>query len=172
MDKKKLFLWSLYDFANSIVYINFILYFAQWIVIDAGLSDFSYNIIFAITSILLLFTAPILASRTDLRGGAKWWLNASTFGTFLFYMLSTVFAWMNINVYLVAFMFLIGQYFYQLSFVFYNPMLDDIADESHKSRVSGIGNFASATICQFSNTATICIRASIFYSCFTHDGFL
>ena len=144
MDKKKLFLWSLYDFANSIVYINFILYFAQWIVIDAGLSDFSYNIIFAITSILLLFTAPILASRTDLRGGAKWWLNASTFGTFLFYMLSTVFAWMNINVYLVAFMFLIGQYFYQLSFVFYNPMLDDIADESHKSRVSGIGNFASA----------------------------
>ncbi|MBP6855579.1 MAG: MFS transporter [Candidatus Pacebacteria bacterium] len=144
MDKKKLFLWSLYDFANSIVYINFILYFAQWIVIDAGLSDFSYNVIFAITSIILLFTAPVLASHTDLRGGAKWWLNISTFATFFFYFLSAIFAWMGINVYLIAFMFLIGQYFYQLSFVFYNPMLDDIADELHKSRVSGIGNFASS----------------------------
>ena len=144
MNKKKLFLWSLYDFANSIVYINFILYFAQWIVVDAGLSDFSYNAIFAITSVILLFTAPVLASRTDSRGGAKWWLNVSTFATFFFYLLSAIFAWMNMNVYLIAFMFLIGQYFYQLSFVFYNPMLDDIADESHKSRVSGIGNFASS----------------------------
>jgi UMF1 family MFS transporter len=39
---------------------------------------------------------------------------------------------------------LVGQYFYQLSFVFYNPMLDEIADEAHKSRVSGIGNFSSS----------------------------
>lgn len=144
MDKKKLFLWSLYDFANSIVYINFILYFAQWIVVDAGLSDFSYNAIFAITSVILLFSAPVLASRTDLHGGAKWWLNVATIATFSFYMLSAIFAWMNVNVLLIALLFLVGQYFYQLSFVFYNPMLDDIADESHKSRVSGIGNFASS----------------------------
>lgn len=144
MNKKKLFLWSLYDFANSIVYINFILYFAQWIVVDAGLSDFSYNAIFAITSVVLLFTAPVLASRTDSHGSAKWWLNVSTFATFFFYFLSAIFAWMDMNVYLIALMFLIGQYFYQLSFVFYNPMLDDVADESHKSRVSGIGNFASS----------------------------
>ncbi|KKQ18989.1 MAG: Major facilitator superfamily [Parcubacteria group bacterium GW2011_GWC1_36_9] len=144
MNKKQLFLWSLYDFANSIVYINFILYFATWIVVDAGLSDFWYNAIFAITTVILLFTAPILAARTDLRGGRKYWLNISTIGTFLSYGLVAILAGINNNVLLIALLFLTGQYFYQLSFVFYNPMLDDIADETHKSRVSGIGNFASS----------------------------
>ena len=144
MNKKQLSLWSLYDFANSIVYINFILYFAQWIVVDAGLSDFWYNAIFAITTIILLFTAPILAARTDLHGGRKYWLNIATIATFLSYGLVAILAAVNSNVLLIAFLFLVGQYFYQLSFVFYNPMLDDIADEAHKSRVSGIGNFASS----------------------------
>ncbi|MEK7118363.1 MAG: MFS transporter, partial [Patescibacteria group bacterium] len=34
--------------------------------------------------------------------------------------------------------------FYQLSFVFYNPMLAEIADEAHRARASGIGQFANA----------------------------
>jgi len=144
MNKKQLSLWSLYDFANSIVYINFILYFAQWIVVDAGLSDFSYNAIFAITTVILLFTAPILAAHTDLHGGGKFWLNISTIGTFFFYGLVAILASVNANIWLIALLFLVGQYFYQLSFVFYNPMLDEIADDAHKSRVSGIGNFASS----------------------------
>ncbi len=144
MNKKQLFFWSLYDFANSIVYINFILYFAVWIVVDGGLSDFWYNAIFAITTIILLFTAPILATRTDLRGGRKYWLNIATIGTFLSYGLVAILAKMESNILLIALFFLIGQYFYQLSFVFYNPMLDDITDETNKSRVSGIGNFLSS----------------------------
>lgn len=144
MNKKQLFLWSLYDFANSIVYINFVLYFAVWIVVDGGLPDFWYNAIFAITTVILLFTAPVLAARTDLRGGRKHWLNMSTTGTAFFYALAAILAGTGSNVLLIALFFLVGQYFYQLSFVFYNPMLDDIADEAHKSRVSGIGNFASS----------------------------
>ena len=144
MNRKNLLVWSLYDFANSIIYINFILYFAQWIVVDAGLSDFSYNAIFAIATIILLFSAPILAARTDLYGGGKFLLNISTIATFFFYGLVAIFASINSNIWLIGLLFLIGQYFYQLSFVFYNPMLDDIADETHKSRVSGIGNFSSS----------------------------
>jgi len=144
MNKKQLFLWSLYDFANSIIYINFILYFAVWVVVDGGLSDFWYNAIFAITTVILLFTAPVLATKTDLRGGRKYWLNIATIGTFVFYGLVAILAGMNSNILLIALSFLIGQYFYQLSFVFYNPMLDDIADETNKSRVSGIGNFSSS----------------------------
>lgn len=144
MNKKQVWLWSLYDFANSIVYINFILYFAQWIVIDKGLSDFWYNAIFAITTIVLLFTAPILAARTDIYGGRKRWLNIATIGTFICYGLVAILAGMNSSILMIVLLFALGQYFYQLSFVFYNPMLDEIADEAHKSRVSGIGNFASS----------------------------
>ncbi|HEY4494293.1 MAG TPA: MFS transporter [Candidatus Paceibacterota bacterium] len=144
MNKKQLFLWSLYDFANSIVYINFVLYFAQWLVVDAGLSDFWYNAIFAVTTIMMLFTAPHLAAETDLRGGRKRWLNITTVATFVLYALTVILALKSANIWLIALVFLLGQYFYQLSFVFFNPMLDDIADTEHKSRASGIGNFASS----------------------------
>ncbi len=145
MDKKQLFLWSLYDFANSIVFVNFILYFSQWIVIDQGLPDFWYNAIFVITTCMLLLTAPILASFTDRYGGKKRYLNISTIGAFLGYGAAALLA--NIGgfpIFLIAFFFLIGQYFYLLSFTFYHPMLATIADEKHRTRASGIGQFANS----------------------------
>ncbi len=145
MDKKQITLWSLYDFANSIVFINFILYFGQWITINGGLSDFGYNALFAITTILLLFTAPSLAALTDKFGGRKFFLNISTVGTFVSYGLAACFAHWNIaNVYWIAFLFLLGQYFYQLAFIFYNPLIDQISDKEHRGRVSGIGIFSNA----------------------------
>ncbi len=60
MNRKNDFLWTLYDFANSIVTIVFFLYFSQWLVVDKGVSGFWYNMIFTVGSVLLLFTAPIL----------------------------------------------------------------------------------------------------------------
>ena len=144
MDKKKLFLWSLYDFANSIIYVNFVLYFAVWIVVDKGFSDFSYNLIFAISTLLLFATAPFLATRTDRKGGRKLFLNIATIGTFVGYGLTAILAGLNSDVWFIALLFLIGQYFYQLAFVFFNPMLEEIADEAYRSRASGIGQFSSS----------------------------
>ncbi|MEK7601622.1 MAG: MFS transporter [Patescibacteria group bacterium] len=145
MNKKKLFLWSLYDFANSIIYVNFLLYFAQWLVIDAGLPDFWYNAIFAVTTLILLATAPILAAQTDRNGGRKFFLNVATAGTFLSYSLAVAVAYFGTShIWAVALLFLLGQYFYQLSFVFYNPMLEEIADTEHRARASGIGQFSNA----------------------------
>lgn len=144
MNKKQLFLWSLYDFANSIVFINFLLYFGQWLVIDGGLSDFWYNATFAIATVLLIFTAPSLAALTDKYGGRKYFLNISTIGTFICYGLAALLAHnTSPNVLLITLLFLLGQYFYQLSFVFYQPMLADIADPEHRGRASGIGQFAN-----------------------------
>lgn len=145
MDKKNLFLWSLYDFANSIVYISFLLYFAQWLVIDAGLSDLWYNGLFAIATVFLLFSAPVMAARVDKHGGGKSFLNFATIATLVGYGGATFFAYLGIA-YLVpaAASFLIGQYFYQLSFVFYTPMLVQIATPEYRARASGIGQFANA----------------------------
>lgn len=146
MDKKKLFLWSLYDFANSIVLINFALYFSQWLVIDGGLSDFWYNSIFAMTSILLLFSAPALAAFTDKHGGRKYFLNIATLGTLLAHSFAVVFASLGSQyILLITLLILMGQYFYQLSFVFYNPLIEDISDEKYRARVSGIGQFANSS---------------------------
>lgn len=145
MDKKKLFYWSLYDFANSIIFINFLLYFSQWMVIDGGLSDFWYNAIFAITSIILFFSAPTLATFTDKHGGRKYLLNCATIGTFVGYGLATVLAFLGSQyIFAIAIFFLIGQYFYQLSFVFYNTLIEDVADIEHRARASGVGQFSNS----------------------------
>lgn len=144
MNKKKVFLWSLYDFANSIVFINFLLYFSQWLVLEGGLSDFWYNATFAISTILLFFTAPLLAAYTDKFGNRKSFLNWATIGTALCYGLSALFAMKGLNIVIVALFFLLGQYFYQLSFVFYNPLIEELSDKTHRGRVSGIGQFSNA----------------------------
>jgi len=145
MQKKNLFLWSLYDFANSIVYIAFLLYFAQWLVVDAGLSDFWYNALFAISTLLLLCSAPLLASRIDCRGGGKMFLNLATFGTAISYTAAVLCAYAGVEyMWVAAICFLVGQYFYQLSFVFYTPMLVQLAPEGSRARASGIGQFANA----------------------------
>lgn len=144
VNKKNLFYWSLYDFANSFVFINFLLYFSQWLVIDGGLSDFWYNALFAISSVLLLLSAPTLALFTDRYGGRKYFLKFATLGTALGYGFATLFAYTHQPMLLIALFFLIGQYFYQLSFCFYNPLLEDVADVSHRARASGIGQFSNS----------------------------
>ena len=145
MNKKKLFLWCLYDFANSFVFINFLLYFSQWLVIDGGLSDFWYNAVFAIATLLLIGSAPILAAYTDKHGGRKFLLNISTLGTFTFYSLAGLSAYIfPEQIFLITLFFLAGQYFYQLAFVFYNPMIDEVADSEHRTRASGIGQFSNS----------------------------
>jgi UMF1 family MFS transporter len=144
MNKKKIFYWSLYDFANSIVFINFLLYFSQWLVLDGGLSDFWYNATFAISTIILFFSAPVLAAYTDKFGNRKFFLNLATIGTALCYSLAAFSAMQGYHIFLIALFFLLGQYFYQLSFVFYNPLIVELSDNSHRGRVSGIGQFSNA----------------------------
>ncbi len=145
MNKKRLFQWALYDFANSIIFINFLLYFSAWMVIDGGLSDFWYNAVFAIASILLFLSAPTLASFTDKYGGRKYLLNFSTIGIFLSYGLAVFFAYLGTQyIFIIVVLFLLGQYFYQLSFVFYNTLIEDVADIEHRARAAGIGQFSNS----------------------------
>jgi UMF1 family MFS transporter len=145
MNKKNLYKWALYDFANSIVFINFLLYFSQWLVIDGGLSDLKYNIVFAVSSILLFFSAPTFASFADKYGGRRSLLNISTIGTVLGYGCAAGLAFLgNQYIIIITALFLLGQYCYQLSFVFYNSMIDDVADINHRARASGIGQLSNS----------------------------
>jgi len=143
MNKKKLFYRALYDFWNSFIFINFLLYFSQWLVIDKHFSDFSYNAIFSLSSLLLLFSAPILAHMTDKLGGRIYSLRIATLGTLISYTLSILLAYQDKNIRIIAGLFLIGQYFYQLSFCFHNPLIEDVTDIKHRASVSWIGQFAN-----------------------------
>jgi UMF1 family MFS transporter len=61
--------WYLYDFADAILIFNGVLYFPKWIVIESGAGELAYNVAFAITTVLLLVTAPITGHLSDVKYG-------------------------------------------------------------------------------------------------------
>lgn len=140
MNRKNIFVWTLYDFANSIFMIVFFLYFSQWLVVTNGVSDFWYNMLFTAGSLLLLITAPVLGSIADKTGGQQRCLNAITILTVVCLLGVTFTAlFFPQRVFLAALFFLVTNYFYQFSFIFYNALLHDIAPREQWGRVSGIG---------------------------------
>jgi UMF1 family MFS transporter len=140
MNKKNIILWTIYDFANSLVTIVFFLYFSQWLVVDHGVSDFWYNMIFTAGSALLLLTAPILGSIADKTGRQQKYFNRITILTFVCFLGATfVTLFFSQKVFLAALFFLLANYLYQFSFVFYNAFLHYIAPPEKWGRISGIG---------------------------------
>lgn len=140
MNRKNIFLWTLYDFANSIVVIVFFLYFSEWLVIDHGVSDFWYNMLFTIGSVMLLVTAPILGSIADKTYREQKYLNRITILTFFCFVLASIVTlFFSGKVFLAALFFLLANYLYQLSFVFYNVLLHHIAPPEKQGSISGIG---------------------------------
>ncbi len=137
-DKKNIFLWVLYDFANSIVSIVFFLYFSQWIVIDQEVADIWFNITFTISAVLLLFTVPTTGVLLD-----KYWrritgLRYTTLGTAVFYGICSIFAITGQSIPALI-TFTLGLYFYLLSFTFYTPLINDVSSSEKRGRVSGYG---------------------------------
>jgi UMF1 family MFS transporter len=142
--KKNIFLWSLYDFANSLVSIVFFLYFAQWIVIENGLSDLWFNLTFTVATLLLLITVPFVGVELDrcMRRitGLRW----TTIGTALLYAFCAIFAIQG-NEIGALITFTLGLYMYQLTFTFYTPLINDISIPEKRGKISGYGVMANYT---------------------------
>ena len=144
MGRRNVALWTLYDFANSIVFIAFFLYFSQWLVVEKGVSDLWYNVLFAVSSLLLLITAPIAGYIADRTGKQRQYISYVTVFTFLCFLLTAICTlFFTQKIWLAVTAFLFAQYFYQLSFVFYNALLRYIAPPEQWGRVSGIGQAGS-----------------------------
>lgn len=140
MNRRNIFFWTLYDFANSIVIVVFFLYFSQWLVVDKGISDLWYNLTFSIGSLLLLLTAPVLGSIADRTGRQQNYLNRITLVAFAFFLLASLTAlFYSQHVFTAILFFLLANYFYQFSFVFYNALLHFLAPREKWGRISGIG---------------------------------
>ena len=140
MNKTNIALWTLYDFANSIVIVVFFLYFSQWLVVEKGVSDFWYNMIFTAGSVLLLLTAPVLGSIADRTGRQQAYLNRITVVASLFFLATALITlFRSQSVFLASFCFLLSNYLYQFTFVFYNALLARIAPREKWATVSGIG---------------------------------
>lgn len=142
MNKNKLFLWSLYNFANSIVFITFLVYFSRWLVLDGGVPSAAYNLIFVVVAVLLLLSAPNMASMADIRGNRVAWLRFATAGVAISYMTVALLAHMGMA-WPAFFVLIIAYYFFQLAYVFCDPLINDVSDKENRARASGIFQFSS-----------------------------
>ena len=134
--KKNIFLWSLYDFANSIIMIVFLFYFSQWLVVDSGRPDWWYNATLVVSSLLLILAGQRLdVTRNKLSG-----LRITSIWMFIFYLSTAiVMLFIPLQAFLAAVLFTLAMYFYLLSFVYYTPMINDISDETNRGWISGLG---------------------------------
>ncbi|HEU6448897.1 MAG TPA: MFS transporter [Verrucomicrobiae bacterium] len=135
--------WYLFDFANSILIINGTLYFPQWLVVDNKVSGSIYNLIALLTSILLIISAPFFGARADKNNKCFFYLSLNSLGLFISGLaLSVAGLYMQAGTGRnVACLICFGAvlYFYQLSLVFYNALLNPLAKAGEVSKVSGVG---------------------------------
>jgi MFS transporter, UMF1 family len=140
--RQNIWLWVLYDFANSIVSIVFFLYFSQWTVIDRGITDLNFNLTFTVAALLLLFTVPLTGTLLDKSLRRISGLRCSTVATAIFYGLCSYAALNNFDNAALIF-FTLGLYSYLLSFTFYTPLINEVSTEKTLGKVSGFGIMAN-----------------------------
>lgn len=128
--------WALYDFASTAFYMNFIsTYFALWVVKDQGASDLVYGLTKSGSMLLVALTSPLLGAWSDRVGRRKPFLVACT-ATFVAGGLALGLVrelWLGLVIFGLANVGL------QLSAVFYNAMLPQVAPPERMGRVSGYG---------------------------------
>lgn len=145
MNRKRLFLWSLYDFANSIVLMASLFYFSQWLVIDQGKPAWWYNVSLVISSILFLLSAPTISKKIDETKEKIAGLRLWTFLAFVgFLLLAFTVMLTDGREVLATILYTLSTYAYLVCFLYFTPMLNDISSDENRSLRSGIGQGANS----------------------------
>ncbi|MCJ7457597.1 MAG: MFS transporter [candidate division Zixibacteria bacterium] len=144
LNKKTIFSWGIYDFANTIFSMNIIsMYFAQWIIVDHHKEDIWYSLTYSLSMLLVALTIPVLGAISDGRGKRKPYLLILTLGCVLATLfiggISSRIANANLLVFSALFFFLVANYCFEGGLVFYNAMLPEISTPKNIGRVSGFG---------------------------------
>lgn len=136
--RRNVFLWVLYDFANSIVSIVFFLYFAQWIVVERGMPDIYFNLTFTVSAILLLLTVPITGHLLGRYIRRITGIRYVTLSTIVLYIGCAISALQNLDIPALIF-FCLGMYTFLLTYTFYTPLINEISSVERRGWVSGLG---------------------------------
>ena len=135
-DKLTITSWSLYDFANTIFSMNIIsLYFALWVTVDKGGPDILYSVALSGSMLATALSVPlfgVISDNTGRRRGALILLTCLC-------CVTTATIGLIDELYLGLILFMVANYCYQSSMVFYNGMLPYISKNSNVGLVSGYG---------------------------------
>lgn len=142
--KKNVFLWALYDFANTPLAAAITgLYLAQWVVLDNHFDDIWYGGVFALSTIFLLVTAPFWGTWSDKLDKRLPFIKWATYALLFFGVLLAIITNSTLpvipKVILALILFFFIQYAYQFSLIFYDALLAKLSTPKTIGKVSGIG---------------------------------
>ena len=142
--RRSVWLWALYDFANSLGFISLSFYFALWLVTEHNVSDIWVSASLALATLIMLFTAPVLGHLSDRSTRRLPFLAFFTFTAIGSLLALGVIGGhvQTITTNLLIVIFLIYGLFhfcYQSCFTFYNALIHDLVGERSHEQVSGIG---------------------------------
>ena len=140
--KKKIFIWSLFDFANtsySIVIVTFLfaVYFKQVIASGESIGDFYWSLGTSISMLITAIVSPVLGAIADYSAGKKRFLLFFTLlciaATGLLY-----FAGQGDILYALI-LFILANIGFEAGLVFYDAFLPELTTPKNYGRVSGYG---------------------------------
>lgn len=143
---KNVFLWGLYDLANTPLTAAIGgLYLAQWVVLDNHLDDIWYGGVFTLATVFLLITSPFFGAWSEQIGKRKPFITWMTIillitGGLLGFIASSSLA-SSTRVAIALALFFIIQYVYQVSLISYNSLLKQLSTSKTIGKISGIGQF-------------------------------
>jgi MFS transporter, UMF1 family len=140
--KKKIFIWSLFDFANtsfSIVVVTFLyaVYFKKVVAQGQPIGDLYWSLGTSIAMIITAIISPVLGAIADYSAGKKRFL--------LFFTLLCIAATTSLffvesgNVFFGVSIFILANVGFEAGLVFYDSFLPEITEPKNYGRVSGYG---------------------------------
>jgi UMF1 family MFS transporter len=133
--------WICYDFANQsfvtiIVTVLFSMYFKDIVVARGEYGTFLWGIAVSISMACVALLAPVMGAMADYSGYRKRLLFITTYITIYF---TLMLYFVNVgDILLGMILFIVANFFFQISYVFYNSFLPIIFEKHEISRVSGI----------------------------------
>ena len=140
--KRKIFIWSLFDFANtsfSIVVVTFLyaVYFKKHVAFGEPIGDLYWSIGTSAAMIVTAFISPVLGAIADYSVGKKRFLLFFTIlciaGTFSLYFIGPG------QIFWGIFLFVLANIGFEAGLVFYDAFLPEITEPKNYGRVSGYG---------------------------------
>lgn len=127
--------WVLYDLANTIFSLNIVsLYFSLWVVSAMGGTDQAYGNANSLSMLLMFLSAPILGALSDQAPRRLPFLVVATVVCVGFTLLLGTGGLVPSLVF-----FIIANYFYQGSQIFYDSLLPEVSTEENRGRIGGLG---------------------------------
>ncbi|MCX7983524.1 MAG: MFS transporter [Bacteroidetes bacterium] len=140
--KRKIFSWTLFDFANTAFYViiltvGYPLYFKEVVVGSSGYGDFFWGLAFSISMACVAILSPVLGAIADFGTGKKYFLG---FFTLQCVIATALLYFVKSNDVLVGMVLLIlANIGFEAGLVFYDAFLPEITSERSYGRVSGYG---------------------------------